>query len=124
MILPQLSADGLAVRLPILARAEQLLDDLALAYADDAQAVGALLTAHAANVGRLEHAVMCARMPEGEREMRAAAADGSREELLAETPVASDLDDLLDADQAVSLASQITRLAGQLGSNAQGGEAP
>ncbi|KAA6215121.1 hypothetical protein CP973_00175 [Streptomyces albofaciens JCM 4342] len=114
MIRPQLSADGRAVRLPIAARAEQLLDDLALAYAEDADAVGRLLTAHAAAVVRLDHAVVSEDMPEYERAMRAAAADGSREALLAEAPGAASLDDLLAPDQAVTLAGRITRLAAHI----------
>lgn len=114
MIHPQLSADGLAVRLPIAARVEQLLDGLALAYAEDADAVGRLLTAHGANVVRLDHAVVSEDMPEYERAMRAAAADGSREALLAEAPVADDLDDLLDPDTAITLASRLTRLAAHI----------
>ncbi|MGW9041220.1 hypothetical protein ACWGQL_01440 [Streptomyces lydicus] len=114
MIRPQISADGLAVRLPIAARAEQLLDDLALAYAEDPDAVGRLLAMHAANVFRLDHAVVSEDMPEYERAMRAAAADGSREALLAEAPVVDHLDDLLDADQAITLAGRITRLAAHI----------
>ncbi|WP_329148761.1 hypothetical protein OIU91_21195 [Streptomyces sp. NBC_01456] len=114
MIRPQLSADGLAVRLPIAARVEQLLDGLALAYAEDADAVGRLLTTHGANVVRLDHAVVCEDMPEYERAMRAAAADGSREALLAEAPVADDLDDRLDPDTAITLAGRLTRLAAHI----------
>ncbi|MGY4990932.1 hypothetical protein [Streptomyces nigrescens] len=114
MIRPQLSANGLAVRLPIAARVEQLLDSLALAYAEDADAVGRLLTTHAANVVRLDHAVVSDDMPEYERAMRAAAADGSREALLAEAPVADDLDDLLDPDTAITLAGRLTRLAAHI----------
>ncbi|MDQ0949303.1 hypothetical protein QFZ24_003226 [Streptomyces phaeochromogenes] len=114
MIRPQLSTDGLAVRLPIAERAEQLLDGLALAFAEDADAVGRLLTKHAANVVRLDHAVVSEDMPEYERAMRAAAADGSREALLAEAPPADDLDDLLDPDTAITLAGRITRLAAHI----------
>ncbi|EFL21868.1 hypothetical protein SSOG_01580 [Streptomyces himastatinicus ATCC 53653] len=114
MIRPTLTADGLAVRLPIAERAEQLLDGLALAFAADADAVGRLLTAHAANVVRLDHAVVSEDMPEYERAMRAASADGSREALLAEAPPADNLDDLLDPDTAITLAGRITRLAAHI----------
>ncbi|WP_097990309.1 hypothetical protein [Streptomyces sp. f51] len=114
MIRPQLSADGLAVRLPIAARAESILDDLALAYTEDPDTVGALLTHHGDNVRALDHAIYAVDMPEYERAMRAAAADGSREALAAECPIAADLDDLLDPDSAITLAGRITRLAGRI----------
>ncbi|WP_282792060.1 hypothetical protein [Streptomyces sp. CC224B] len=114
MIRPQLSADGLAVRLPIGARAEQLLDDLALAYAEDPDNVAALLAHHGENVRALDHAIYGHGVPEYERAMRAAAADGSREALAAEAPIAADLDDLLGPDAAITLAGRITRLAAHI----------
>ncbi|MFF5582691.1 hypothetical protein [Streptomyces hygroscopicus] len=114
MIRPQLSADGLAVRLPIAARAETVLDDLALAYAEDPETVGALLAHHGENVRALDHAIYGHDVPEYERAMRAAAADGSREALVAEAPVAADLDDLLAPDDAITLAGRITRLAAHI----------
>ncbi|WP_328361479.1 hypothetical protein OG800_26575 [Streptomyces sp. NBC_00445] len=111
MIRPTLTADGRAVRLPIADRAEQLLDALAVAYTADPDTVGHLLTHHGANVVRLDHAVVSKDMPEYERAMRAAEADGSREALLAEAPPADNLDDLLGPDDALTLARRITRLA-------------
>ncbi|MFK0108545.1 hypothetical protein [Streptomyces sp. NPDC091217] len=114
MIRPTLTADGLAVRLPIADRAEQLLDALAVAYVADPDPVGRLLTVHGANVARLDHAVVSEDMPEHERTMRAATADGSREALLAEAPAANTLDDLLGPDDAITLAGRITRLAGYI----------
>ncbi|MEU1020224.1 hypothetical protein [Streptomyces sp. NPDC005898] len=114
MIRPQLSADGLAVRLPIAARAEHLLDDLALAYAEDPGTLGALLAHHGENVAALDRAIYGHDVPEYERAMRAAAADASREGLAAEAPIAADLDDLLDPDSAITLAGRITRLAGRI----------
>ncbi|WP_225320904.1 hypothetical protein [Streptomyces luteolifulvus] len=114
MIRPTLTADGLAVRLPIADRAEQLLDSLALAYAEHPDDVGALLATHAANVVRLDHAVVSEDMPEYERSMRAAAADGTREALLAEAPPADSLDDLLDPDDALTLAQRIAGLAAHI----------
>ena len=114
MIRPQLSADGRAVRLPIAARVEQLLDDLALTYAEDADALGHLLAAHAANVLALDFAVVSEDMPEYERAIRAAQADATREALLDEAPVAARLDDLLGPDEAITLAGRITRLAGHI----------
>ncbi|MBI0300718.1 hypothetical protein JBE04_41275 [Streptomyces sp. PRKS01-29] len=114
MIRPQLSADGRAVRLPIAARAESILDDLALAYAEDPDTLGALLAQHAENVRALDHAIYGHDVPEYERAMRAAAADGSREALVDEVPLAADLDDLLDPDTAISLAGRITRLAAHI----------
>ncbi|MFF9704122.1 hypothetical protein ACF1FE_23525 [Streptomyces griseofuscus] len=114
MIRPQLTADGLAVRLPIAARAEHLLDGLALAFVEDPDTLGALLTEHGENVRALDHAIYGHDVPEYERAMRAAAADGSREALAAEAPIADDLDDLLDPDSAITLAGRITRLAGHI----------
>ncbi|MGW1760969.1 hypothetical protein [Streptomyces mirabilis] len=111
MIRPTLTADGRAVRLPVADRAEQLLDALAVAYAADPDAVAGLLTVHGANVVRLDHAVVSEDIPEYERAMRAAEADGSREALLVETPPADNLDDLLGPDDALTLARRITRLA-------------
>lgn len=111
MIRPQLTADGLAVRLPITGRTAPLVDELALAYAEEPDAVGRLLAEHAANVAALDHAAVSPDMPDYVRAMRAAEADGSREALLAETASADRLDDLLDADQAITLAGRITRLA-------------
>ncbi|CAL9481689.1 hypothetical protein [Streptomyces sp. enrichment culture] len=110
-MIPQRTADGLAVRLPVLAAAETLLDDLAVAYAEHPETIGRLLALHAAYVHRLDHAVVSEDMPEYERAIRAAEADGSREALLAECPNADRLDVLLDADQAVTLAGRLTRLA-------------
>lgn len=110
MIRPQLTADGLAVRLPIAARAESLLDDLALAFVEDPDTLATLLTEHGKNMRALDHAIGHD-MPEYERAMRAAAADGSREALLDECPAAGTLDDLLTPDEAITLAGRITRLA-------------
>lgn len=114
MIRPTLTADGLAVRLPIAARVEQLLDDLALAYVEDPDVLGRLLAHHGENVQALDRAIGGHGMPEYERTMRAATADGSREALAAEAPIAADLDDLLDPDTAITLAGRITRLAGHI----------
>ncbi|UUN29446.1 hypothetical protein [Streptomyces sp. FIT100] len=114
MIRPQLTADGLAVRLPIAAHAEQLLDDLALAYVEAPDDLGALLAHHGENVRALDHAIYAHDMPDHVRAMRAAAADGSREALAAEAPIAADLDDLLDPDRAITLAGRITRLAAHI----------
>ncbi|ALM38203.1 MULTISPECIES: hypothetical protein [Streptomyces] len=114
MIRPQLTADGRAVRLPIAARAESLLDDLALAFVEDPDTLGALLTEHGKNVRALDHAIYGHDVPEYDRAMRAAAADGSREALVDEVPLAGDLDDLLDPDAAISLAGRITRLAAHI----------
>ncbi|MEU9140408.1 hypothetical protein AB0D33_31390 [Streptomyces sp. NPDC048404] len=121
MIRPTLTADGLAVRLPIADRAEKLLDALAVAYTADSDAVGGLLTVHGANVVRLDHAVVSEDMPEHEKAMRAAEADGSREALLAEAPPADSLDDLLAPGDAVTLASRITNLAAYIRNTASPG---
>ncbi|MFF2014034.1 hypothetical protein ACFVWY_33915 [Streptomyces sp. NPDC058195] len=111
MIAPQLAADGRSVRLPIAARAEGILDDLALAFVEAPNILAALLTVHGENVAALGRAIYGHDVPEYERAMRAAAADGSREALVDEVPLAADLDDLLDPDTAITLAGRITRLA-------------
>lgn len=113
-IRPQLTADGLAVRLPIAHRADPLLDELALAYAETPEVVGLLLAEHARNVRALDFAVCSPDMPEYERAMRAAAADGTREALLDEMPSADELDDTLDAVAAIRLADDLTACAARL----------
>ncbi|PJN40486.1 hypothetical protein CG747_12495 [Streptomyces sp. CB02959] len=113
MIRPQLAADGRTVRLPIADRVEPLLDALAVAYAEAPDDLGALLVHHAENVAAVDHAIYGHDVPEYERAMRAATADGSREALLAEAAVAG-LDDLLDPDSAISFADRITRLAAHI----------
>ncbi|MFE5674504.1 hypothetical protein ACFQ7B_00235 [Streptomyces erythrochromogenes] len=111
MIAPQLTADGRAVRWPIAERLAPLVDDLALAYAEDPHAIGRLLKLHAAHVARLDYAQCSDDMPEYERCMRAAQADGSRDALLDEMPSAPQVDALLAPDDAIAYAARITRLA-------------
>ncbi|MFD8005718.1 hypothetical protein [Streptomyces mirabilis] len=113
-MIPQLTTDGLAVRLPVAHRAAHILDELALAYAQDPDDVGRLLTLHAARVVRLDHAVVSEDTPEYERAIRAAQTDETREALLAEAPSADDLDTLLGPDDAITLAGRITRLAAHI----------
>ncbi|MBC9714051.1 hypothetical protein H9Y04_15915 [Streptomyces sp. TRM66268-LWL] len=117
MIHAQLTPDGAAVRLPLLDRAARLLDDLALAYAEAPEAVAALLGVHAHGVARLAHATGDPDMPEHERAIRAAEADGSREALLDECPVADHLDVLLEPAAARRLASQLNHHAASAADN-------
>ncbi|MFB6618907.1 hypothetical protein ACIGFK_07365 [Streptomyces sp. NPDC085524] len=114
-IRPQLTADGLAVRLPVAHRADPLLDELALAYAETPEAVGLLLAEHAGNVLALDFAVCGEDVPDHERAMRAAAADGTRDALLDEMPSADHLDDTLSAASAIRLAGELTALAARIG---------
>lgn len=114
MIRPQLSADGLAVRLPLAEHVDPLLDELALAYAQDPDAVGRLLAAHAASVVALDYIACSDDATDYERAMRAAQADATREALLDDCPAAVALDPLLDADDAISLAGRITRVAAHI----------
>jgi hypothetical protein len=114
MMRPGLTADGHAIRLPVgEAILAPLLDDLAVAYAEDPTTVGTLLRVHAESVRRLDHAVADDAMPDYERAIRAAEADGSRELLLAELP-AEHADPLLSPDAAITLAGRLTRLAGHI----------
>ncbi|MFZ3471434.1 hypothetical protein ACODT4_20615 [Streptomyces sp. 2.9] len=111
MIAPQLTADGSAVRWPIAERLAPLVDDLALAYAEDPIAIGYLLAAHAAHVAALDYAQCSEVMPEYERCMRAAQADATREALLDELPSAPQVDALLTPDDAITYATRLTKLA-------------
>ncbi|WP_406124943.1 hypothetical protein OHQ89_23705 [Streptomyces canus] len=111
---PQLSADGLAVRLTLAEHVDPLLDELALAYANDADAVGRLLAAHAASVAALDFIACSEDATDYERAMRAAEADATREALLDDCPAAVALDPLLAPDDAISLAGRITRAAAHI----------
>ncbi|MGW3057710.1 hypothetical protein ACWC98_17565 [Streptomyces goshikiensis] len=111
MIAPHLTADGSAVRWPLLDRLAPLLDDLAQAYAEDPVGIGYLLTAHAAHVEALDFAQCSADMPEHERYVRAAQADATREALLDELPSAPTVDARLTPDDAITYATRLTRLA-------------
>jgi hypothetical protein len=114
MIRPQLTADGTAVRLPIADRAAHVLDELALAYADRPEELGALLDRHAATVLALDYAVCSEDSTDYGRAICAAEADGTREALLEECPAAVTLDDLLTPDEAVTLAARITKHAAHI----------
>lgn len=117
MIRPQLSADGSAVRLPLADRTASLLDDLAVAYAEDPADVGTLLVAHAAAVLCLDFAATSDSAHDVDRAMRAAEADGTREALLDELPIDHQLDPLLSPDDSITLAGRLTRLAGRIRTN-------
>jgi hypothetical protein len=111
MITPQLTVDGTAVQLPIQGRAAALVDEIALAYAEDPVNVGHLLAAHAGSVLRLDFAECSEDAPDYAIAMRAAEADGTREALLDECPSAPRLDEVLDPESAISLATRLTKLA-------------
>lgn len=111
MIAPQLTADGRAVRWPIADRLAPLVDDLALAYAEDPDGVGSLLADHATHVAAHRHAECSKDMPECERCIRAAHADGTRDALLDELPSATQVDALLTPDDAITYATRLTKLA-------------
>ncbi|WP_399087974.1 hypothetical protein ACGH2B_12370 [Streptomyces sp. BBFR2] len=111
MIRPQLTPDGRAVRLPVAQRVDPLLDDLATAYAEDPDALGVLLTAHAEAVAAYDHAEASPLATDYGRAMRAAEADGTREALLAECPSGSQLDDTLTPREAIRLADDLTARA-------------
>ncbi|MGE9695946.1 hypothetical protein [Streptomyces sp. CH6] len=112
--LPQLSSDGAHVRLPVRAQVEGVLDDLALAYEADPEAVGALLELHGRRVRALDRLAHSATAPEYARAVAAAEADASRDAVADEVPLAADLDRLLDPDTAITYAGAITRVAAHI----------
>lgn len=114
MIRPQLTADGLAVRLPVADRVAPLLDELALAYAEDPDTLGALLVAHGGAVAALDHAVFSTTGTDYGRTMRAAEADGTREALLGELDAADGLDAALSPREAFRLADDLTSTAARI----------
>ncbi|WP_430479344.1 hypothetical protein ACQZM9_21940 [Streptomyces sp. P11-1] len=115
MIRPGLTAAGDRVRLPV---GEQLLaplvDALAIAYTEDPETVGQLLAGHAVSVLALDYAACSDDVPEHVRAMRAAEADGSREALLDSLPAEVQQDPLLLPDDAITLATRLTRLASHI----------
>jgi hypothetical protein len=111
MMTPQLTVDGTAVQLPIRGRAALLVDELALAYAEDPVTVGHLLAAHAGSVLRQDFAECSETAPDHVRALLAAEADGTREALLDACPSDGLLDERLDPDAAITLATRITKLA-------------
>ncbi|MEU3096887.1 hypothetical protein ABZ690_19375 [Streptomyces sp. NPDC006967] len=114
MISPQLTNDGRMIRLPLADHAAPLLDDLALAYAQDPDTVGRLLTAHAAAVVALDRITVTDDASEAHRAIAAAQADSFREELHAVCPAAATLDPLLGPDDAVTLGTRLTRQAAHI----------
>lgn len=110
MIRPQLTADG-RIRWALADRLAPLVDELAVAYAENPDAVGRLLAAHAAAVERLDFAQHSAAMPEYELCIRAAEADGTRDTLLDEVPAAEQVDAYLDPDDAITYATRLTKFA-------------
>ncbi|MGW2292834.1 hypothetical protein, partial [Streptomyces phaeochromogenes] len=93
---------------------DPLLDELALAYAQDPDAVGRLLAAHAARVVVLDFAMCRDDATDYSRAMRAAETDATREALLDECPAAVALDPLLDPDSAIAFATRTTHLAAHI----------
>ncbi|MFF9284835.1 hypothetical protein [Streptomyces griseosporeus] len=114
MIAPQVTTDDRHVRLPLTQHAAPLLDELALAYAQDPGALGTLLLAHAAAVICHDHAAVSDDATDYERAMRAAEADATREALLDDCPAAVTLDPLLTPDEAVTLAGRLTKCAAHI----------
>jgi hypothetical protein len=111
VIRAQLTTDGTAVRLPLADRVAVLVDELAMAYADNADDLGRLLAAHAARVFAVDYAECSDSVPDHVRDIRAAEADDTREALLDELPSADRLDDVLGPDDAITLATRLTKLA-------------
>ncbi|MGW7197254.1 hypothetical protein [Streptomyces chryseus] len=115
MMRPTLDAAGDHVRLPVgddlLA---PLLDSLAIAYTEDPDTVGHLLACHADRALALDFAQFSESVPEHVRNIRAAEADGTREALLARVPAEDQADPRLTADDAITLATRLTRLAAHI----------
>ncbi|MFE1070964.1 hypothetical protein ACFW5W_07010 [Streptomyces sp. NPDC058783] len=115
MIRPTLTADGTAVRLPIRdAITAPLLDALAVAFIDDADVIGQLLTAHGTAVIAKDMVDVDSDAAEHERAIRAAEADGTREALLDELPAEQQLDPQYGPDAAIALATRITKHAAHI----------
>jgi hypothetical protein len=114
VIRAQLTTDGTAVRLPLADRVAVLVDELAMAYADNPDDVGRLLAAHAARVFAVDYAECSEDMPDHVRAIRAAEADATRDALLDELPSADRLDDVLGPDDAITLATRITKCAAHI----------
>ncbi|MET9923292.1 MULTISPECIES: hypothetical protein [unclassified Streptomyces] len=115
MIRPGITAAGDRVRLPVHdALLAPLVDALAIAYTEAPEAVGQLLAGHAVRVLALDFAECSLDMPEYERSMRAAEADGTREALLGELPEEVQRDPLLTPDDAITLGTRLTRLASHI----------
>ncbi|MFD8611039.1 hypothetical protein [Streptomyces sp. NPDC059631] len=115
MIRPTLTADGTAVRLPVRDQiTAPLLDALAVAYAEDPAGMGLRLIAHASAVLTLDHAVCSDDASDTDRAVRAAEADGTREALLGELPAEPQLDPLLTPDEAVTVATRLTKFAAHI----------
>lgn len=114
MIRPQLTADGTAVRLPLAERVASLLDDLAIAYTEEPERLGRLLTDHATRVLAADFAECSDDATDYGRAVRHAEADGTREALLDELPAENRFDPQYDPDAAISLAGRITRCAAHI----------
>jgi hypothetical protein len=115
VIRPTLTADGRAVRLPIRDQVlAPLLDALAVAWNDNPDVVGQLLTAHGVAVTALDLAVCSDTAPDHVQAIRAAEADGTRDALLAELPVDAALDPQYGPDAAIALATRITQHAAHI----------
>ncbi|NEA19849.1 hypothetical protein [Streptomyces halstedii] len=115
MMRPGLNAAGDRVRLPAYeAHVMPLLDALAVAYTEEPEHVGQLLTAHAVRVLALDVAQVSESMPEYERSIRAAEADDTREALLMGLPADVSADPQLTADDAITTATRLTRLAARI----------
>lgn len=123
MIRPQLTADGHAVEIPTAAIVAAVLDAVATAYAEDADTLGLVLAEHADSIACRDHANASPTATDYGRDSASAAADETREQLLAEfdadvsAPVRltpSDAQHL--ADRLITLAAitaDITRITAQ-----------
>ncbi|MGW4602702.1 hypothetical protein ACWENS_05430 [Streptomyces sp. NPDC004532] len=109
-----LTADGAAIRLPVVQHIAPLVDELALLFASDPEQIGALLRGHAAAVVALDHAVCSDDATDVMRAMRVAEADGTRDALLDELDATATTDPVLGPDDAISLATRLTKHAAHI----------
>nr|WP_202437986.1 hypothetical protein [Streptomyces sp. SID5910] len=91
-----------------------LLDALAVAYIDDADVLGQLLTAHGTAVIAKDMTEVDDDAAEYDRAIRAAEADSTREALLDELPIEHQLDPQYGPDAAIALATRITQHAAHI----------
>ncbi|MGW7514815.1 hypothetical protein ACWGJ2_04405 [Streptomyces sp. NPDC054796] len=110
MIRPQLTADGRAIRLAD-DRPDVLLDELAAAFAREAETLAVLLSRHARAVEAYDAAQCNPDATDYGRAMLAAAADATRGALYGELSPHAQLDHVLDPAEAVQLADDLTARA-------------
>ncbi|MFC3347739.1 hypothetical protein ACFOOM_09930 [Streptomyces echinoruber] len=114
MIRAQLTPDGRAVEIPLDQVVARVLDDLAVAYADDPDTVGALLAEHASAVLHRQHVAASPTASDTRYEFASAAADHTREAITDEIDAEASAPIRLDQLAARRLADRLVALASRL----------